>query len=186
MNFDKNSIRNHVKKKRTTLNRDQISALDLKITQRCKQYLSVLEEQCISCFWGSHKLGEIQTNEILESILDQGHILCLPKMEASNSMRMLKVESLSDLVESQYGIFEPKDNADECTPDLVITPLLAADIKGYRIGYGKGYYDRYFSKHLQAIRVGLVYEIFIFNKLPINKYDIPLDALITEKRYLKF
>jgi 5-formyltetrahydrofolate cyclo-ligase len=66
---------------------------------------------------------------------------------------------------------------------LIIVPLLAADKNFNRLGYGKGFYDRFLEKE-EATRVGLLFDEFIFDSIPVEDFDEKLDILISEKRLL--
>mgnify|MGYP000120055377 CR=1 FL=1 len=186
MSAEKQVIRKQIKHLRAQLDKDNATKLNARISANAIMRLKKYEDQIVSCYWGSSKLGEINTKPILQYLLENDYRLCMPSMEGKGCMRMLEVKCLEELKETKYGIFEPDKHAKELQPDLVITPLLGVDTQGYRVGYGGGYFDRYFSKQVQAIRVGLVYEMFIFDKLPHDEYDIPINAVITENRYLEF
>jgi 5-formyltetrahydrofolate cyclo-ligase len=85
---------------------------------------------------------------------------------------------------NQFGILEPVKSKAK-VPDLILVPLLAFDKKKYRLGYGKGYYDRYLNKHIKRFKniltVGIAFSFQRHHKLPINKKDVKLDFIITEK-----
>ena len=68
--------------------------------------------------------------------------------------------------------------------DLLILPGIAFDLHGNRIGYGKGYYDRFLYSRKAKHIMGLAYEIQICNDIPTNQHDIPVDTIITEKRII--
>ncbi len=95
------------------------------------------------------------------------------------------------LVFNRFGIGEPDTPLHETTRsyglDLVLMPLVAFDIQGNRLGMGKGYYDRTLKflrlrKHWRKPRlVGIAYELQKFEQLPFQSWDIPLDAVVTEK-----
>jgi 5-formyltetrahydrofolate cyclo-ligase len=84
-----------------------------------------------------------------------------------------------------YQINEPI-GTELCIPDIIITPLLAVDRQGYRLGYGKGYYDRYFAAHPHAMRIGLGFELQYCDTLPHERHDIPLHHWIHEKGITSF
>ena len=71
------------------------------------------------------------------------------------------------------------------TPDVMLIPILAFDKKKYRLGYGKGFYDRYLNKFLKQskniLTVGVAFSFQRHHKLPINRNDVKLDFIITEK-----
>ncbi len=92
------------------------------------------------------------------------------------------VNSLDELVLGNYGIAEPRQDAPDARIDdqtLCIVPALAYDIHGYRIGYGKGYYDR-FLKAFRGVSLGAVYNGFLCNTLPIDSNDMAVDIIITQ------
>ena len=88
------------------------------------------------------------------------------------------------LVVNKFGLLEPiKDKAK--IPDVILIPLLAFDKNKFRLGYGKGYYDRYLNKYIKQYKdimtVGVAFSFQKHNKLPINKNDVKLDFILTEK-----
>ena len=86
----------------------------------------------------------------------------------------------------KYGIFENSISTTIIDKiDLLIIPGIAFDLKGYRIGYGKGYYDRFLSLGKSKCIMGLSYESQIINEIPNNEHDIPVDIIITEKRIIR-
>lgn len=92
---------------------------------------------------------------------------------------------------SSWGILEPEENPnnllDPSTIDLVLIPLLAIDLHGHRVGYGKGFYDRYLA-HVseQTIKVGVGFEDPISPIDDINSFDVPMDYLITPSGVISF
>ena len=85
---------------------------------------------------------------------------------------------------SKFGIPEPI-NSVKITPDVILLPLLAFDKKKNRIGYGKGFYDKFLLKFLnknkRIMTVGVAFSFQKHHKLPVNKRDYRLDYIITEK-----
>ena len=78
-----------------------------------------------------------------------------------------------------YGIEEPFSDEDRLC-EVALVPLLAVDREGFRLGYGGGFYDRYFAAHPQILRAGLCYEGQI-GKFPHDERDVPLDLILTER-----
>lgn len=94
-----------------------------------------------------------------------------------------------DLVENQWGIVQPEAGVriEESRLDMVIVPLLVADIKGNRVGYGKGFYDRFLAKcRKDCVKVGVSF----FEPVPaiadVDRYDIRLDKLVTPQTVYSF
>lgn len=133
--------------------------------------------------------NEISPLPLLEHYLKMGKTIAFPVCNTENSTLIFKkVETLNDLFPSIFGLFEPNDNCETITPNektLCIVPALAFSQDGHRLGYGKGYYDR-FLKNFQGISVGFSYSEFVCDKLPHSEHDIPLNMIVTESevRYI--
>lgn len=131
--------------------------------------------------------GEIDTLAILEGILSQGKKLYLPRMEKDKShFIFLPVTDLKNLAPGTFGIMEPTGRHPAAWEelDLVLVPGLAFDLKGNRLGFGKGYYDRALPQlNNSAMTVGLAYSFQIVEQLPTDQGDIPVKALLTEKGF---
>ena len=85
---------------------------------------------------------------------------------------------------NKYGMLEPfKSNQN--VPDIMLVPMLAYDNYKYRLGYGKGFYDRYLNKYLKKFRniltVGVAFSFQKHHKLPTNNKDVKLNYILTEK-----
>ena len=110
--------------------------------------------------------------------------LLLPKIKKNNSLDFFKWKKNDTLCLSKFGIPEPI-NSIKITPDVILLPLLAFDEKKNRIGYGKGFYDKFLLKFLnknkRIMTVGVAFSFQKHHKLPINKRDYRLDYIITEK-----
>jgi 5-formyltetrahydrofolate cyclo-ligase len=100
---------------------------------------------------------------------------------------------LKDLSRVKYdgkGIMIP-DNSDvlinesSFQPDMVFCPGIAFDLKGVRIGHGEGYYDRFLSKLKGAVKIGLAFEVQIYDELPVEPHDVLMDYIITEERIIQ-
>ena len=85
---------------------------------------------------------------------------------------------------NEFGILEPL-KSQEKVPDIMLIPMLAFDKNKYRLGYGKGFYDRYLNKYLKKFKniltVGVAFSFQRHHKLPINNNDVKLDFIVTEK-----
>ena len=98
------------------------------------------------------------------------------------------MERWDDLKISSYGILEPKKdkikNISSDKIDLIIVPGVAFDLKGNRMGHGKGYYDRFLNL-VKSTSIGLAFEFQIIENIPVESHDKPIDMIITEKRIIK-
>lgn len=123
---------------------------------------------------------EISTMDILSEALKKGKKLFLPKIEEEN-MYFYRVNSLSELSKGYKGILEPKGNTEkfdyfiykECRL-LILMPGVAFDIYGNRMGYGKGFYDRFLADKelLRTYSIGIGYKCQQVEQLPVDEFDI--------------
>ena len=133
--------------------------------------------------------SEVDVNNINQAILNEGKKLLVPRVKNNTDMDAVQIKNLeTDLITGHYNILEPYPHfnaADAMDIDLVIVPGLAFDLKGNRLGYGKGYYDRFLEKcRNKAFKIGLGYDFQVFDSIPSEAYDKRVDAVITEKRIL--
>jgi 5-formyltetrahydrofolate cyclo-ligase len=132
--------------------------------------------------------GEADPFPLMAALAQQGHPLCLPQTR-DESLVFRAWKPGDPLVIGRFNIPEPDDKMRELKPDLVLVPLLAFDRDGYRLGYGAGYYDRYLRgererRTLRAIGIAFAGQGVV--QLPREKWDEPLDAVVTEERVMRF
>lgn len=128
---------------------------------------------------------EINTYPILEKALADGKTLALPKCRENQPvMDFYEINSLDQLKEGKYSIMEPNtevcNNISDYSNGLCLVPGLSFDLYGYRLGFGKGYYDRFLDQ-FGGTTVGLCYSRCIEQKLPHGIFDKAVDIIITEK-----
>ena len=131
---------------------------------------------------------EISTFFLNKYILSQKKILCLPCIDR-NSKKLIfrKHDFNSKLITGKYGTMEPSKVKTKLVPQIIFTPCIAFDQKGYRLGYGGGYYDRYIAKmscRKKLFTFGLAFSFQEVNKLPKNIHDKKLDFIFTEKKII--
>ena len=135
--------------------------------------------------------SELNLLPLVETIIKTGKHAYLPVVDKKiNRILPIEVHSLADLKTSAYGIPEPSpDNYKEVTPDLldlIITPAVAFDNDKYRIGYGAGFYDRFFaSLKKNIIKIGVGFDEQLIPEVPREPHDIQLNYVLTDKRLLK-
>ena len=119
------------------------------------------------------EFNNILVNEIL-----------LPVTNKNNTMNFFSWKNKDVLFINEFGILEPTKTKIK-VPDVMLVPILAFDKKKYRLGYGKGFYDRYLNKYLSQFKniltVGVAFSFQRHHKLPINLNDVKLDLILTEK-----
>jgi 5-formyltetrahydrofolate cyclo-ligase len=133
--------------------------------------------------------SEVNTFEIIKHSLATKKTIGLPRIIDSTSIVFFKIiENSFEVIKmrkGKYGILENStSNSIIEEMDLLIVPGIAFDLQGNRIGYGKGYYDRFLSKRKASYIIGLAFENQIIHKIPKTENDIPVNALFTEKRII--
>lgn len=136
--------------------------------------------------YGYYPLGnEVSLIPIMEDCLCQGKKLALPRVEG-NQIDFYEITSLNQVREGCFHVMEPvtSEKIQEAQA-LVLTPGVAFDLNGNRIGYGKGYYDRYFHRYPSLVRMGVAYQSQIEEDIPIEETDVKLQYLITERKMIE-
>lgn len=155
----------------------------------CSHFInSIIGEENDTVFTYFSAGTEIATTDIISHLLSEGFDVALPKCTDSNGkMEFYIISDTEELVSGMYSIPEPDTvkcrKAIDSKNSVCIVPGLAFDNYGYRLGYGKGYYDR-FLKDFKGKSVGLCYEACLCEQLPVDKYDISVDIIITENRII--
>lgn len=147
---------------------------------------TTLEEQ--NFFESSEKIfiyvgfgSEITTETFIKKWINKKQIF-VPKIE-NGKMNLIRLKSWDDLAPGHFGVLEPtSSDYYEGKIDLVVTPSIVFDNNGYRLGYGKGYYDKYFSSREYDISVGLSYHKLLQDNVPKEDHDIKVDVIITEEK----
>lgn len=142
------------------------------------------DAKTILAFYGVEP--EPDTLPLIRQALEDGKTLCLPKTYGKGLMDARKVTSLEDMVMGRYNIPEPREDLDIIPRediDLIIVPSVALDIRGYRLGHGAGYYDRYLAGYTgRTIAPG--FEDRLLDRVPTDQYDLPVGSIVTEKRLI--
>ncbi len=187
----KTELRNIYKEKRKQLSTKDIEMMtDLILINFQKIELPFLS--CVHTYIASQKLGEVETAHLIKFLQfkNPGLKISVPKIDVpTGDMHHFHFEDNIELVDNLFGITEPtggtKISADEI--DLVLVPLLAFDKRGYRVGYGKGYYDKFFAEcRKDVLKIGLS---FFDAEEPIgdiNQFDISLNYCVTPQRIYDF
>jgi 5-formyltetrahydrofolate cyclo-ligase len=134
---------------------------------------------------------EVRTEEIIQKAIQTGKRVALPRIELEEmSFYQLYDKSFqeNDLVVGKFGVKEPSNIGNQITKlDLLIVPGIVFDYKGHRIGYGRGYFDRYIMKAKVSFSLGLGYKFQLLSYcLPQSPLDQRIDGLSIETGVLKF
>lgn len=186
--MDKKVMRKEMLENRSKLTKKEIREKSNKIKEKLMRLEKFKEAQVIFSFISFG--DEVDTHEIIKESLKLGKRVGVPVTIPEG--RKLLVSELYDfdkeLELGYYDILAPKEEyIREINPkeiDVVLVPGVVFTPAGYRIGYGGGYYDRFFSKNKDIYKIGLCFDMQIADEIPIDLYDIPVDIIITEDRII--
>jgi len=178
--LEKQKFRAEFLQKRDKLSVEYKKKRDCEIAARllsCKEYM---EADVLLCYvsFGS----EIDTMPIIHAALANKKLVAVPKTDTQNhTLTFHRIASAADLTEGHYGILEPKDDCPvmvEFSQSLCLVPALGYDVKGFRIGYGKGFYDRFLAQYT-GISAGLCYNECMTLRCPAEAHDCKVNLLVT-------
>lgn len=169
-------------------NRDKISSLNkgIELRDNFTRNIQLPPHAIIGAYWpiGS----EIDVRPLITALYDSGQEICLPTIVGDGQPLNFRTwEPEAVMVKSKYKIFEPcAKNHDECTPDVIIVPLLAFDKNLHRLGYGGGFYDRTIEKlrkeNPELMVIGVAFAQQEIEKIPNEDWDVQLDKIVTETK----
>lgn len=162
---------------------DKKASLDRKIKNKLLNLWSVREAKAVLCYVSTDI--EVDTREFINTLLQMGKPVAVPRCEGEKSnMNFYYINSLDELESGSFGVDEPDSSKHKMlwdTTDCVcVVPAFMFDKQGYRLGYGKGYYDRYLSRY-KGSTIGICYAENLVNELFHGKYDRTVDMIVTEK-----
>ena len=162
----------------------QKSSLDSRLTEQILQLDEYKSCQTLFAFVS----GEIEcdTSAVIDDALKNGKRVAVPKCgEVSGEMDFYYINSRSDLSRGKFGILEPVsekcERAEDYSSGLCLVPGLCFDYQGYRIGFGKGYYDRFLAQIPHAYKIGICFDFQKIKEeglLPVTPTDICMDEII--------
>ena len=182
-------MQKHLTRQQLLLRRKQLeetACLDLSL--RIQQRLLAAE-----CFSRAEILAlyspinnEVRTEQLLAVARSQGKQVCYPRV-IGDSLQFVVIRSLTELQTGAFGVAEPTGDCllESRQIDLLVVPGVAFDRDGFRLGYGKGFYDRELSRMTRStVSVGLCYDFQLCDSLPVEEHDQQLDYVATETQLI--
>ena len=181
----KDKLRKELIKKRKSLHKTEVLAKSNRIKNRLFE-LNEFKQSSVVLFYVSYG-NEVNTHDMIKECLKNGKNITVPVSNIEKrSLILSELKNWNDLEPGSYGILEPKKDKIREIPiesiDIIIVPGVGFDELGCRIGHGAGYYDNLLKESINAIHIGLAFEIQIVEKVPVESHDLPVDIIITEKR----
>ena len=184
---DKTFLRSHYKKKRFSLTKQEVDDLSQRV---CKQLdkLNIWKLKHYHIFISILKYNELDTSSIINKLKSEQKIIIVPKI-SNNELVHIAINDETEFGLNEFGIKEPNDGNHFIIEnlDIIFIPLLAFDIEGHRVGYGKGYYDRFLKlTNNSTLKIGLSFFDPINKIQDIDDNDVKLDYCVTPKQVHKF
>ena len=184
---DKTFLRSHYKKKRLSLTKQEVNHLSQRV---CKQLdkLNIWKLKHYHIFISISKYNELDTSFIINKLKSEKKNIVVPKI-LNNELVHIAINDQTEFSINEYGIKEPNNGNSFIIEnlDLIFIPLLAYDLEGHRVGYGKGYYDRFLKlTNKSSLKIGLSFFDPINKIQDIDNNDVKLDYCITPTQIHKF
>lgn len=129
---------------------------------------------------------EVDTHPLIDTLLDAGRRVAVPKIIDRTTMLSVPISGWEALEPDRMGILTPSSDISFDGPfDVAITPGVAFTEAGERLGYGRGYYDRWFAGHDVDTKVAVAFEEQIVESVPTDDFDQKVDLIVTERRLIR-
>ena len=184
---EKKELRRRVRSQLAALTREELSQSDGALFARFLALPQVEEAKTIFAFWGIPG-KEPDTAQLIRELLRRGKTVGLPRMLPDHRMEVRRYDPDRPLVSVSFGISEPGEDCPLIAREainLVLVPAVCYDRRGYRLGFGGGYYDRWLAG-FSGVTVGLCRETVLQETVPTEAHDAWVDLLLTEKECLSF
>ena len=179
----KTNLRNFYRSIRQKLSVQDKLSLDQKVFERVLRLNQYATAQLLLVYVST--AIEVDTKMLIEKALADGKRVGVPRcVPGTREMECYEIHSLDELEPGTFGVLEPNPNPEKLLPQdpggLCIIPGLCFDNFGYRLGYGKGYYDRFLSGYT-GVTVGICYSSCVRGSLIHGRFDRPVELLVTDR-----
>ena len=185
--LEKQRLREERLAAREALSEQERSVLDERITQKLLVTSEYSEATTVLTYVSVS--SEVSTRMFIECALRDGKTVAVPRCLPGHCLEFVAIASLEQLVAAPFNLLEPVKELPAVTEDqknnsICIIPALLVDTKGYRLGYGAGFYDRFLSTY-SGKKICLAYQQNLSKTmLPHTEFDVPVDMVITESGVL--
>lgn len=179
----KTNLRAHYRQKREALTPEEKEARDVAVAETVRSLWQYRQNEWILTYVSTPI--EVDTHRIIEQALADGKRVAVPRcVPNTRDMEFYEIRSLSELEKGTFGVLEPVPNDERLLRDLskglCLIPAFCYDFAGYRLGYGKGYYDRFLAR-FEGNRIGICYSDCIRHHLPHGRFDRAAELIVTDK-----
>ena len=174
-----------LRKKFIFLRKKKYFSIKKKFFHPLKKIINFKKRLKISLYYPSNY--ELDTLPLFNLLNKTKFTTSLPKLLSNGKMNFVKWNIPDPLMVNKYGFLEPLNSSQIIIPEILIVPLVAFDKNRNRLGYGKGYYDKFINKYVKKknlLTIGLAFSFQEYKKIPTNNLDKRLDYIITNKGIL--
>ena len=182
MSEDKPRLRNHLLEKRDGLSHDFMAIASKQIQRNLKKIEVFRNAEKVACYYSIG--SEVRTLDIIQQMISEGRTMALPRV-IDEELVFCAVKNFEELQKGEFGIMEPRKNCPTVEDfDVILVPAVAMMRTGQRLGYGRGYYDRFLSKH-KTPTIALEYSRLVVRNIPKSEGDIPIQWIVTEDEVIR-
>ncbi len=179
----KKNLRQELKQRRVEISANARTIKSQKIINTLKRIDDYIDAKSVFCYVSLP--DEVDTYALIDHCITRGINLSVPRVASKTEMIAVKLGNRHELIPNAMGILTSGSDMIETGPfDIAITPGLGFSDKGERLGYGRGYYDRWFSKNNVKIKIALAFDSQLLDKVPTEARDEPMDMIVTEKQII--
>ncbi|MDP1989942.1 MAG: 5-formyltetrahydrofolate cyclo-ligase [Syntrophales bacterium] len=183
----KTEIRKRLLSLRNSLSTEDITAGSGEIVARLMRIEEIRSASTLMVYlsFGS----EVRTDDLIRWCWEEGKHVVVPFCHVeSRELTACRIDGFDELETGHYGIRAPKEGllrpVDVGEIDAILVPAVAFDRRGYRIGYGGGYYDRFLPRAPQAVKIGVAFASQIIEEIPVGRHDLPVEVIVTEREVI--
>jgi 5-formyltetrahydrofolate cyclo-ligase len=180
----KREIRKRVLGQRNLLSGEELASRSGEIIARLMRIEAIRSASTLMAYlsFGS----EVAADDLIRWGWKEGKRIVVPFCPPEGrEMTACRIDGFDELEKGRYGIRAPEAGRLRPVPsgeiDAVVVPAVAFDRRGYRVGYGGGYYDRFLPAATRAIRIGAAFACQIIKGIPVGPYDVKMDCIVTEE-----
>ena len=181
--FMKNALRKQIRTLKRTFCQEQLELFSAEICSKLLSDSAIADAKVVLAYYALP--DEVSMKQLICSLVDAGKLVLLPEVVSETDMVLREYHSDSDLKVGAYGILEPTGKVFSKYEliDLALVPGMAFDKDGHRLGRGKGYYDRFFSKVQEKsghvpYSIGVCFPFQLVDSVPTDKHDFSVDRVV--------
>ena len=180
-------MRQQLLNKRLQLSEQEYLSKSEEIITKLKTLPEFKDAYTIHCYVSLNERNEVNTLPLIKELTKEQRKLVVPVTNFNDgSLTHIFLRDFDLLQKNKWGVLEP-GMGEEAAPedlDLIIVPMAGGDHQKNRIGYGKGFYDRFLSK-VACPKIGLLFNDCLVEQVPVADFDIPLSKMITEEQIIQ-